>query len=229
MPIFVKNVVFRDSFRSTSLHSIFLKNRLGRQFSFYSSKQYRFLLGVEFSNIPWCVEVVNNDFVIIPSLYCEWGGFYGSTCNSTEPLHRPRHLPRHLPAHGGPWVARSAAAAPAGGHTSWRSAWIVRDRWSGYAPSTLAGARGCRAAGAARRALRRRPGDAARAVRGGDLSTWPAHILMSWMKLRWSSSMYLEAMLRAESSSSRQLEPESTSVVEPRSAPAGPKAAASAY
>ena len=163
------------------------------------------------------------------SLGSSWAAALAVAHRRSSRSRRPRHLPRHLPAHDGPWAARPAAAAPAGGHMSWRCAWIVRGRWSGYAPSTLAGARGCRATGAARRALRRRPGDAARAVRGGHLSTWPAHILMSWMKLRWSSSMYLEAMLRAESSSSRQLEPESTSVVEPRSAPAGPKAAASAY
>ena len=163
------------------------------------------------------------------SLGSSWAAALAVAHRRSNRSRRPRHLPRHLPAHGGPWAARSAAAAPAGGHMSWRSAWIVRGRWSGYAPSTLAGARGCRAARAARRALRRRTGGAARAVRGGDLSTWLAHILMSWMKLRWSSSMYLEAMLRAKSSSSRQLEPESTSVVEPRSAPAGPKAAASAY
>ena len=40
--------------------------------------------------------------------------------------------------------------------------------------------------------------------------------------------MYLDARLMEESSRRRQLEPESTTVVEPRSAPAGPKAAESA-
>ena len=69
------------------------------------------------------------------SLGSSWAAALAVAHRRSSRSRRPRHLPRHLPAHGGPWAARPAAAAPAGGHTSWRCAWIVRGRWSGYASS----------------------------------------------------------------------------------------------